>query len=107
MARQDQNSNHEFSEMNEVDLRQDPQPRVANSSIFLGWIGLAALILVLGLFYFGVNRDGSQTAGTNPPAVTAAPAPAPQRPAPAPETTTGQAPADAQAPAGSTAPANR
>src|SRR5216684_2097761 len=76
------------------DLRMDRQqdmgatPRQARWS----WVVAAALVIALGLVFYGIdaNRNGQKTA--NPPAVTVAPAPAAGGVAPpAPQTTTGQA----------------
>ena len=55
------------------------------------WAVAAALVLVLGLAFYGIDasRNGQKTAST--PAVTAAPAPAAGVAPPAPQTTTGQA----------------
>ena len=55
------------------------------------WAVAAALVLALGLAFYGIDasRNGQKTAST--PAVTAAPAPAAGVAPPAPQTTTGQA----------------
>jgi hypothetical protein len=83
--------------MTYLDQRPDPptdsrqamgaSPRQAQWS----WAVAAALVIALGLVFYGIDasRNGQKTA--NPPAITAAPAPATGVAPPAPQTTTGQA----------------
>jgi hypothetical protein len=74
------------------DLRPD-RPRAMGASARQArwsWAVAAALVVALGLAFYGIDatRNGQKTA--NPPAVTAAPAPATGVAPPAPQTTTGQ-----------------
>jgi hypothetical protein len=76
------------------DVLHIDQPRPAGASprqARWSWAVAAALILGLGLVFYGIDmsRNGPKTA--KPPAVTASPAPAAGVAPPAPETTTGQA----------------
>jgi hypothetical protein len=48
--------------------RRLPEERSSNAMI--GWAAGAVFIVLVLLFVFGVGRDGSQTAGNNPPAAT-------------------------------------
>ena len=95
------------------DVLHIDQPRPSGASprqARWSWAVAAALILGLGLVFYGidVSQHGQKTA--NPPAVTASPAPAAGVAPPAPETTTGQAapPAAAETTGrGGTSPAAR
>jgi hypothetical protein len=62
-------------------------PRQARWSLAVG----AAIVVVLGLTFYGINAKRESLTAANPPAVTAAPAPAAGVAPPAPQTTTGQA----------------
>jgi hypothetical protein len=52
---------------------------------------IAAIVVALGLAFYGISAKQSGPKLANPPAVTAAPAPATGVPPPPPQTTTGQA----------------
>jgi hypothetical protein len=75
------------------DQRPDlPQARGASArQAQWSWVVAAALVVALGLVFYGIdaNRNGQKAA--NPPAVVAAPAPATGVAPPALQTTTGQA----------------
>ena len=62
-------------------------PRQARWSLALG----AAIVVILGLTFYGINATRQPHTAANPPAVSAAPAPAAGVAPPAPQTTTGQA----------------
>jgi hypothetical protein len=62
-------------------------PRQARWSLAVG----AAIVVILGLAFYGINAKRESHTAANPPAVTAAPAPAAGVAPPAPQTTTGQA----------------
>ena len=62
-------------------------PRQARWSLAI----VAAIVVALGLAFYGISAQQSGQKTANPPAVTAAPAPAAGVPPPAPRTTTGQA----------------
>ena len=67
-------------------------PEDRSSNAMIGWAAGAVFIVLVLLFVFGVGRDGSRTADTNPPAATTGQSNANQ-PAPRPATppaTTGQ-----------------
>jgi hypothetical protein len=55
------------------------------------WAIMAAIVVALGLAFFGISANESGQKLAKQPAVVAAPAPAAGVPPPAPETTTGQA----------------
>jgi hypothetical protein len=61
-------------------------PRQACWSLAVG----AAIVVILGLTFYGINAKRESQTATNPPAVNAAPAPAAGVAPPAPQTTTGQ-----------------
>lgn len=68
------------------------RPEDRSSNAMIGWAAGAVFIVLVLLFVFGVGRDGSRTADTNPPAATTGQSNANQ-PAPRPATppaTTGQ-----------------
>jgi hypothetical protein len=55
------------------------------------WVIVAAIVVALGLAFYGISADQSEQKVASQPAVTAAPAPAAGVAPPAPQTTTGQA----------------
>jgi hypothetical protein len=55
------------------------------------WVIVAAVVVALGLAFYGISANQSGPNVANQPAVTAAPAPAAEVAPPAPQTTTGQA----------------
>ena len=62
-------------------------PRQARWSLAVG----VAIVVILGLTFYGINAQRESHTAANPPAINAAPAPAAGVAPPAPETTTGQA----------------
>jgi len=62
-------------------------PRQARWSLAVG----AAILVILGLTFYGINAKRESQTAANPPAVNSAPAPAAGVAPPAPQTTTGQA----------------
>ena len=62
-------------------------PRQARWSLAVG----AAILVILGLTFYGINAKRESQTAANPPAVNTAPAPAAGVAPPAPQTTTGQA----------------
>ena len=61
-------------------------PRQARWSLAVG----AAIVVILGLTFYGINAKRESQTSANPPAVNAAAAPAAGVAPPAPQTTTGQ-----------------
>jgi len=77
------------------DPYRDPArgPYVGGRTNMTVWaLGTVMVLLLIGLGYWSMSRNGGTTSAANPPAVIATPAAVPGRPAPQPQDTTGQAP---------------
>jgi hypothetical protein len=67
-------------------------PYVRERSNTTGWtLGILAILLLIGLAYWGMNHNSGATNAANTPPVTATPGAVPGRPAAPPQETTGQA----------------
>jgi hypothetical protein len=75
------------------DPYRDPAhgPYGGRSNMTVWALATVVVLLLIGLGYWGMNRNHGTTSAANPPAVIATPSAVPGRPAPAPQETTGQA----------------
>jgi hypothetical protein len=71
--------------------KSPPQMGATPRHARLSWAIMAAIVVVLGLVFYGISANQTGQKVANQPAVIAAPAPAAGVAPPAPQTTTGEA----------------